>query len=35
MDEHRIPKKMTEKRPRGRPRTRWLDQVKTDLERRG
>jgi hypothetical protein len=40
MDKHRIPKrlmemKMTGKRPRGRPQTRWLDQVKRDTERRG
>jgi hypothetical protein len=40
MEEHRIPKrlleiKMTTKRPRGRPQTQWLDQVKTDIERIG
>jgi hypothetical protein len=37
MDEHRIPKrildmKMSGKRPRGRPCTWWLDQVKRDIE---
>jgi hypothetical protein len=39
-DECRIPErllelKMTGKRPRGRPQTWWLDQVKRDIERRG
>jgi hypothetical protein len=37
MNEHRIPRtvlemKMTGKRPKGRTRTWWLDQVKTDME---
>jgi hypothetical protein len=40
MADERIPKKMLEmklrgRRPRGRPRTRWMDQVKRDMERRG
>jgi hypothetical protein len=39
MDEHRIPKRLLEmkmggKRPSSRQRTRWLDQVKRDTERR-
>jgi hypothetical protein len=38
IDEHRIPKRLLEmkmngRRPRGRPRTRWKDQVKRDVER--
>jgi hypothetical protein len=37
MADERISKKMLEmklrgRRPRGRPRTRWMDQVKTDME---
>ena len=40
MREERIPKKMLhtkmeEKQPRGRPRTRWLDQIRKDIELRG
>jgi hypothetical protein len=40
MADERIPKKMLEmksrgRRPRGRPRTRWMDQVKRDTENRG
>jgi hypothetical protein len=40
MDEHRIAKRLLEmkttvKRPRCRPQTQWLDQVKTDTERKG
>jgi hypothetical protein len=40
MADERIPKKMLEmklmgRRPRGRPRTRWIDQAKTDMEKRG
>jgi hypothetical protein len=40
MADERIPKKILEmklrgRRPRGRPRTRWMDQVKRDMERRG
>ena len=40
MQEERIPKKMLHikmegKRPRGRPRTRWIDQIRTDIEMRG
>jgi hypothetical protein len=40
VDEHRIPKtvlemKMNGKRPKGRPQTWWLDQVKREIERRG
>jgi hypothetical protein len=40
MDEHRIPKKgldmkMSEKWPRGRPQTWWLEQAKRAMERRG
>jgi hypothetical protein len=40
MADERIPKKMLEmklreRRPRGRPRTRWMDQVKRDMEKRG
>jgi hypothetical protein len=40
MDEHRIPKtvlemKMRGKRPRNRPRTWWLYQVRRDIGRRG
>jgi hypothetical protein len=39
MDLHRIPKrileiKMSGRRPRRRPYTRWIDQVKRDVERR-
>jgi hypothetical protein len=38
--DERIPKKMLEmksrgRKPRGRPRTRWMDQVKRDMENRG
>jgi hypothetical protein len=38
--DERIPKNMLEmklrgKRPRGRPRTRWMDQVKSEMEKRG
>jgi hypothetical protein len=36
---HRIPegliKMISEKRPRSRPRTRWIDQFKRDVERGG
>jgi hypothetical protein len=40
MDEHRKPKtvlemKMSGTKPKGRPQTWWLDQVKRDIERRG
>ena len=40
MQDTRLPKKiftleLTEMRPIGRPRARWRDQVKEDLERRG
>jgi hypothetical protein len=40
MADERIPKKMLEmklrgRRPRGRPRTRWMDQVKRDMKKRG
>ena len=40
MQDTRLPKKiftleLTGRRPIGRPRTRWRDQVKQDLERRG
>jgi hypothetical protein len=40
MAEHRIPKtllqmKMTEKTPRGRPWTQWLDQDNRNIERKG
>jgi len=40
MADERIPKKMLEmklrgRRPRGRPRTRWMDQVKREMEKRG
>jgi hypothetical protein len=40
MADERIPKKMLEmklrgRRPRGRPRARWMDQVKRDMEKRG
>jgi hypothetical protein len=40
MADERIPKKMMEmklrgRRPRGRPRTRWMDQIKRDMEKRG
>jgi hypothetical protein len=40
MTDERIPKKTLEmklrgRRPRGRPRTRWMDQVKRDMEKRG
>jgi hypothetical protein len=40
-DEHRIPKKtilemkISGRRPRGRPSTQWIDQVKTDVGRKG
>jgi hypothetical protein len=39
MADERIPKKMLEmklrgRRPRGRPRTRWMDQVKRDMKKR-
>jgi hypothetical protein len=38
--DERIPKRMLEmklrgRRPRGRPRTRWMDQVMRDVEKRG
>jgi hypothetical protein len=38
--DERIPKNMLEmklrgRRPRGRPRTRWMDQVKREMEKRG
>jgi hypothetical protein len=40
MADERIPKKTLEmklrgRRPRGRPRTRWMDQVMRDVETRG
>jgi hypothetical protein len=40
MADERVPKRMLEmklrgRRPRGRPRTRWTDQVKRDTEKRG
>jgi hypothetical protein len=40
MADDRMPKKMLEmklrgRRPRGRLRTRWMDQVKRDMEKRG
>ena len=40
MGEERISKtmldtKMKRKRPRGRPRTRWIDQTRKDIEMRG
>jgi hypothetical protein len=40
MADEKIPKKMLEmklrgRRPRGRPRTRWMDQVKREMEKRG
>jgi hypothetical protein len=40
MADERIPKKMLEmklrgRRPRGRRRTRWMDQVMRDVEKRG
>jgi hypothetical protein len=40
MADERIPKTMLEmkmrgRRPRGRPRTRWMDKVKRDAEKRG
>jgi hypothetical protein len=40
MDKHRIPKRLpqiktSEKRPRGRPRTWWIHQVKRDVKKRG
>jgi hypothetical protein len=40
MADERIPKKMLEiklrgRRTRGRLRTRWMDQVKRDMEKRG
>jgi hypothetical protein len=40
MTDDRIPKKMLEtklrgRRPRGRQRTRWMDQVKRDMEKGG
>jgi hypothetical protein len=39
MDGHRIPKRVTEmklsvKRPKGRPQTQWLDQIKRDRKKR-
>jgi hypothetical protein len=40
MANERIPKRTLEmklrvRRPRGRPRTRWMDQVMRDVEKRG
>jgi hypothetical protein len=40
MADDRIPRKMLEmklrgRRPRGRPRTRWMDEVKREMEKRG
>jgi hypothetical protein len=40
MADERIPKKMLEmklrgRRPRGRPKARWMDQVKREMEKRG
>jgi hypothetical protein len=40
MDEHRIPKillemKMSGRKSRRRSHTRWIDQVKRDVQRRG
>jgi hypothetical protein len=40
MVDERIPKRMLEmklwgRRPRDRPRSRWMDQVKRDIEKRG
>ena len=37
MREGRTPKKtkMEGKQPRGRPRTKWIDQIKKDIEMRG
>jgi hypothetical protein len=40
MADERIPRKMLEmklrvRRPRGRPRTRWMDEVKREMEKRG
>jgi hypothetical protein len=40
MADERLPKKVLKmklsgRRPRGRPRTRWMDQVKRDMEKRG
>ena len=40
MEEERIPQKMLHtkmerKQPRGKPKTRWIDQIRKDIEMRG